>query len=157
MVENLRPKKVSESAIDNYPMEIFPNDLNPLKTVAGGRVLEIADRLAAIVARRHSQNNCVTLFLDSVRFLSPAQEAEILIFKLSANRSWVTSMEIGVKIVTEDILLKNQRHVASMYFTFVAVDSNNIPTPIPQLIPEKEEEKRRFREANKRRKQRLKS
>ncbi|MGA2501678.1 MAG: hotdog domain-containing protein, partial [Tepidisphaeraceae bacterium] len=68
MNATLRPKTVSESAIHDQTAIVFPNDLNSLGTLFGGRVLEQADRVAAVVARRHSGRECVTLGIDSVRF-----------------------------------------------------------------------------------------
>lgn len=151
----MKPKKVSESSIDKYPYHIFPNDLNSYRTAFGGRVLEIADRLAGYVARSHSGKICVTLLLDSVRFLAPAREGETLIFRAAVNRSWRTSLEVGVKVCAENTQTRESRHVASMYFTFVAMDENMLPTGIPPVEPETNEEKRRYEEAGARRQRRL--
>ena len=96
-MKKLKSKPVSQSAINDYAYTIFPGDLNASDTAFGGRILEIADRLAAIVARRHSGLLCVTLLVDSIRFIGPATQGEILIFKSAVNRVWRTSMEIGVK------------------------------------------------------------
>lgn len=148
-------KKVSESAIDNYPYTLFPNDLNCYKSVFGGRLLEIADRLAGTVANMHSGRACVTLGLDNVRFKNPAREGEILIFKSAVNRVWKTSMEVGVRVITKNPENGSESHIISMYFTFVAVDQSSCPQAVVPVVPETDAENRRFEEAGRRRKLRL--
>jgi len=155
MYELNASKRIVESAIDNFPYQIFHNDLNAIETVFGGRVLEIADRLAGIVAQRHSNLVCVTLLVDSIRFLAPARRGETLVFKSSVNRVWGSSMEIGIKVFATNFLTDGHRHVFSAYFTFVAVDHDGKPTRIRQAIPETEDEKRRYKEADIRRSNRL--
>src|SRR3989344_2622028 len=150
-MKKLKAKPVSQSAINDYAYTIFPGDLNASDTAFGGRILEIADRLAAIVARRHSGLLCVTLLVDSIRFIGPATQGEILIFKSAVNRVWRTSMEIGVKVLVEDVKKKKQRHVVSAYFTFVAINKKRRPILVPPVIPGTEEEKRRYAEADQRR------
>src|SRR5437868_6735309 len=82
------PKRVSDSAIHDQTAIVFPNDLNTVGTLYGGRVLEQADRVAAVVAKRHSGSVCVTLGVDTVRFLAPARHGDILVFQAAANRVW---------------------------------------------------------------------
>lgn len=154
-MKKLNPKKVSESKIDYYPYEIFPHDLNPKNTVFGGTVMAEADKIAGIVAQRHSGKISVTLLVDSIRFLAPARQGETLVFKASLNRAWNTSMEIGVKVLAENFLKKESRHVLSAYFTFVALNKNGRPAKIAPVQPENDEENRRFGEAQKRRERRL--
>jgi acyl-CoA hydrolase len=148
-------KPVSASATHDHTELIFPNDLNAMGTVYGGRVLDQADRVAAVVAIRHAGRVCVTLGLDSVRFLTPAARGDILVFKASVNRTWRTSMEVGVKVFTENVLTHAHVHVFSAYLTFVAVDANMRPTPVPPVIPQTEDEKRRYAQADARRQHRL--
>lgn len=151
----MQGKTVAHSAIQDNVYVVFPNDLNAYGTLFGGRVLELADRLAAIVARRHSGHVCVTLSVDSVRFLGPAKHGELLVFQAAVNRVWRTSMEIGIKVMAEDFKIGQRRHIVSAYFTFVALDDHLKPTPIAPLVPETEAEIRRFKEAETRRKRRL--
>lgn len=153
----LKPKPVSSSAINDQTAVVFPNDLNANGTLFGGRVLEIADRVCGVVAKRHTGRVCVTLAIDSVKFLAPAKRGDILVFKASLNRAWHTSMEIGLKVFAEDYRTLERVHILSAYFTFVALDDSLKPTPIPQVIPKTAEEKRRYEEAEERRKLRLKS
>ena len=154
-MSKLVSKKVSESATHDHTHLLFPNDLNAIGTAFGGRVVEIADRVASIVARRHSGKSCVTLLIDSLRFLGPAIKGEALVFKSAVNRVWNTSMEVGVKVLAENLKTGEQRQVASAYFTFVAINSKNKPVKIIQVVPETEEEKRRYHEADERRQERL--
>jgi acyl-CoA hydrolase len=148
-------KRVSESAIHDQTYIIFPNDLNSIGTLYGGRVLEQADHVAAVVAKRHSGRVCVTLGVDSVRFLAPARHGDILIFQAAVNHVWRTSMEVGVKVLVEDFTNQARLHIFSAYFTFVAVDDALHPVEIRPLVPETEEDQLRFRQADERRKARL--
>ena len=155
MNATLRPKTVGESAIHDQTAIVFPNDLNPLGTLFGGRVLEQADRVAAVVAKRHSGRVCVTLGIDSVRFLAPARHGDILVFQAAVNRVWRTSMEVGLRVFAEDFRDLQRRHIFSAYFTFVALDDAQHPVEIAPVAPETEEELRRFRQADQRRQARL--
>ena len=148
-------KPVSSSAIIYQVVEVFPNDLNPHGTLFGGRVMQIVDSLAAIVAKRHSGTVCVTLGIDSVRFLNPARRGDILVCMASVNRSWRTSMEIGVNVVAEDFRTLDQKDILSAYFTFVAVDDNHKPVEVIPVIPETPEQIKRYNQAERRRQFRL--
>jgi len=148
-------KPVSASAVIDQVIEVFPNDLNPHGTLFGGRVMQIIDTLAAIVAKRHSGRVCVTLGIDSVRFLNPARRGDILVCMASVNRTWNTSMEVGVKVIAEDFRTLEQKDILSAYFTFVAVDDDHKPTEIVPVVPETPEQLNRYHQAEKRRKHRL--
>ncbi|MEM8594826.1 MAG: acyl-CoA thioesterase [Pseudomonadota bacterium] len=140
-------KPVSESKIDSHVYRIFPNDLNSHKTVFGGQVMAIADRLALVVAERHSAHICVTASLDSVHFLAPAKEGDTLVFSAAVNKAWNSSMEIGVRVEAENSRTGKHKHIVSAYFTFVALDENNRPVQVPQLILETEDERKRYEAA----------
>jgi acyl-CoA hydrolase len=144
-------KPVSASAIIDQVVEVFPNDLNPHGVLFGGKLMQVIDNLAAIVAKRHSGKVCVTLGIDSVRFINPAHHGDILVCKASVNKTWNTSMEIGVKVIAEDFRTLEQKDILSAYFTFVAMDDENKPTDILPVIPETPEQIKRFNDAEQRR------
>lgn len=147
----LSPKSVSDSAVHEHIYKIFPNDLNSNDTVFGGQVMAICDRVALVVAERHTGRVCVTASIDSVHFLAPAMRGETLIFRAAINRSWRSSMEIGLRVEAEDVKTGNRKHIISAYFTFVALNEEQKPTPVPAIAPENAIEKRRFEEADIRR------
>lgn len=148
-------KPVSASAIIDQVVEVFPNDLNPHGTLFGGKVLQVADNLAAIVCKRHSNKVCVTLGIDSVRFINPARHGDILVCKSSINRTWRTSLEVGVKVIAEDFRTLEQKDILTAYFTFVAVDDDLKPVEVNPVIPETPDEWRRYEQAEIRRNLRL--
>ena len=151
----MKPKSVAASAIHDQTSVVFPNDLNAYGTLFGGRVLDLCDRTAGVVAKRHSGRVCVTLGIDSVRFLAPAKHGDILVLKASVNRVWKTSLEIGIKVFKEDFRTQERIHILSAYFTFVALDDHLKPVEISPIGPETDDEKRRYVEAEERRKLRL--
>ena len=91
-------KAVSASAIEKHVYKVFPNDMNSHNTVFGGMIMAKCDRLALVVAERHSAHVCVTAAVDSIHFRAPAKGNDTLLFNLSLNRSWGSSMEIGAKV-----------------------------------------------------------
>lgn len=143
------------TAITHQTYKVFPNDLNSYGTVFGGLIMSICDRAALVVAERHSETTCVTVSVDSIQFLNPAGHGDILLFSARMNRTWHTSMEIGVKVQAENIKTHEKRSIVSAYFTFVAVDENNKPIEVLPLIPKTTLDKRRFEEAGDRRKNRI--
>lgn len=148
-------KPVSASAITDQVVEVFPNDLNAHGTLFGGRLMQVVDNLAAIVAKRHSGRVCVTLGIDSVRFLNPAHHGDILVCKAAVNKTWRTSMEIGVKVIAEDFRTLEHKDILSAYFTFVALDDESKPIEVIPVLPETPEQYQRFKEAERRRQFRL--
>lgn len=150
-------KAPADSAVEQNVYKIFPNDLNSEYTVFGGLVMALCDRTALIVAERHSGRTCVTAAVDSLNFLAPARAGETLIVKASVNRSWTSSMEIGVRVAAENSHSGESRHVVSAYLTFVALDDNGRPVPVPSVVAETRDERRRFRAAQVRRDARLRT
>ena len=148
-------KSPAESAVRQNVYKVFPNDLNSEHTVFGGLVMGLCDRTALIVAERHSGMTCVTAAVDSLNFLAPARSGETLIVRSSVNRAWRSSMEIGVHVAAENSHTGDTRHVVSAYLTFVALDENGKPTSVPPVLPETNDEKRRYEQAGLRRESRL--
>lgn len=134
---------------------VLPNDANPLGFILGGRVLHLVDIAGAIAAHRHSNSHVVTASVDYVDFRNPVRVGELIILKSSVNRVFHTSMEVGVKVFSENFLTGHRLHTSSAYLTFVAVDAQRNPQPIRPLILETEEDRRRYNQAEGRRKIRL--
>jgi acyl-CoA hydrolase len=116
--------------------------------------MSIIDRVALVVAERHSERICVTASVDSLHFLAPARRGDILIFRAAINKSWTSSMEIGVRVLAEHYMTGSSKHILSAYLTFVAVDDFLQPVPVPQVTPETPAERRRYEEAEIRRQRR---
>ncbi len=150
-------KTVSDSAIEGHVYKVFPNDLNAHGTAFGGMIMAKCDRLSLVVAERHSGHVCVTASVDSMHFMSPAKENDTLIFKVSINRAWGSSMEVGVKVEAENSYTGESKHILSAYFTFVALDKNDRPAQVPSLMVETSIQERRFQQAAIRREARLKT
>ena len=117
--------------------------------------MKLMDEIAGVVAARHCRKNVVTASIDQMSFLKPVYIGNLLILKASVNYVGKTSLEVGVRIEAEDLLNRHVVHTGSSYMTFVALDKEGHPTPIPKVIPVSREEKRRYREARARRAKRL--
>jgi acyl-CoA hydrolase len=147
-------KPVRESASE-YVELALPNDANALGNLLGGKVMHLVDLAAAMAAMRHARRPVVTASIDHMSFLHPVHIGQLLILRSSVNRVFRTSMEVGVKVIVEDLMTGEQRHTSSAYLTFVALNVEGCKVAIPPVIPETEEEKRRFLEAGQRREYRL--
>jgi acyl-CoA hydrolase len=134
---------------------VLPQDANPLGYILGGRVMHLMDIAAAIAAHRHSHSHVVTVSVDYVDFRNPIRVGELIVLKSSVNRVFKTSLEVGVKIFSENFITGERKHTTSAYLTFVAVDANRQPTPVAPLILEMPEDHRRFNDALERREIRL--
>ena len=142
----MKRKTIKESQVIMHQL-VLPNDTNVLGNVHGGRVMCLMDICAAMSAYKHARQPVVTASVDRLDFLAPAKKGDILILKSSVNYAHTTSMEIGVRIDAESPFTGQVRHTATAYLTFVAIDDNNKPTKIPKIIPETEDEKRRYERA----------
>src|SRR5512135_737481 len=143
-----RPVRDSQSEMAEI---VLPNDANPLGALLGGRLMHWIDLAGALAAHRHSRNYVVTASIDHLDFLVPVQVGDLIILRSSVNRAFKTSMEVGVKAWVENYIAGTRRHVSSAYLTFVAVDREGRHLPVPQIVPETEEEKRRYEDAARRR------
>ena len=142
-------KKVSDSVVVMHEL-VLPNDTNVLGNVLGGRVMHLIDICAAMSAYKHARSPVVTASIDHLNFLSPAKKGDILILKSSVNYVSKTSMEIGVRVESEDTLTGNIKHTSSAHLTFVALDENREPKNIEKIVPENDIEKARYDSAKKR-------
>jgi acyl-CoA hydrolase len=130
---------------------VLPNDANPLNALLGGRLMHWIDMAAAMAAHRHSRQYVVTASIDHLDFLVPVRVGDIVILRSSVNRVYHTSMEVGVKVWVENYHTESTQHVSSAYLTFVAVDATGRRLPVAPVIPETDEEKRRYEDALRRR------
>jgi acyl-CoA hydrolase len=150
----MKGKPVCESASE-YSELALPNDSNGLGNVLGGKVMHLVDLAGAMAAMRHARRPVVTASVDHMTFLYPVRIGQLIILRSSVNRVFHTSMEVGVRVLVEDLVAGVQKHTSSAYLTFVALDEEGQPMPVPPVIPETEEEKRRYEEAGERREYRL--
>lgn len=147
-----RPVRASQAELVEV---VLPNDANPLGNILGGRVMHLMDIAAAIAAHRHSNSYAATVAVDYLDFRHPIKVGNLIMLKSSVNRVFSTSMEVGVKVFSEEILTGERRHTSSAYVTFVALDEQGRPKKIPPVICETETERRRYEEAGIRRQMRL--
>ena len=135
---------------------VLPSHANALGTAFGGTVMAWIDIAAAVAAQRHSGGTVVTASIDSLQFVNPVRQGDVVELRASINRAWRSSMEVGVRVACETPGdPQNARHAASAYLTFVALDEAGRPRTVPPLRPQTSEERRRFRAAAGRRAQRL--
>lgn len=154
MSDPTKGRSVRES-VSEYSELALPNDTNALGTLLGGKVMHLVDLAAAMAAMRHARCPMVTASVDHMTFLHPIRVGQLVILRSSVNRVFRTSMEVGVKVFVEDLLTGDLSHTSSAYLTFVAIDLQGNRVPVPPVLPETEEEKRRYEEAGQRREYRL--
>lgn len=128
-----------------------PDMANFSGNVHGGTILKYLDQVAYACASRYAGRYVVTLSVDQVVFRQAIHVGELVTFYASVNYTGRTSMEIGIKVVTENIREKTVRHTNSCYFTMVAVDDDGVPALVPTIEPQTEEEQQRFEAAGLRR------
>ena len=137
---------------------VLPNDTNLLGNVLGGRVMHLMDMCAAMSAYKHARTAVVTASVDRLDFLAPAKMGEIMILKSSVNYTGKSSMEVGVRIESENPKTGDIYHTSSAYLTFVSLNENSKPQRVDDINPANDNEIRRFNEGRIRheeRKQRL--
>lgn len=145
-----RIRTVAESQSERSEL-IFPADANALGSLFGGRLMQFIDLVGAMAATRHARAITVTAAMDHLDFIAPVHVGNLLILKSSVNRVYRTSMEVGVKAMVEDMRTGETKHVSSAYLTFVAVDREGNRIVVPPILPESEDQKRRFEDAGRRR------
>lgn len=120
---------------------VLPPDTNNHGTLFGGKLMAYIDDVAAISAIRHARKNVVTASTDSVDFLQPIKEGHSVCLESFVTWTKTTSMEVFVKVISENLLSGERKVCAVSFLTFVALDEDGKPTPVPKVIPETEEEK----------------
>jgi len=128
-----------------------PDMSNFSGNVHGGTLLKYLDQVAYTCATRYARTYAVTLSVDQVVFREPIHVGELVTFQASVNRTGRTSMEIGVRVTTEDLVRQVVRHTNSCYFTMVAIGPDSRPVEVPPWEPRTAEERRRYQAAGRRR------
>jgi len=130
-------------------------DANASGDIHGGTIMKLVDEAAGLASVRHSRKRTVTASMDRMSFLVPIKMGQLVTFTATVNAAWHTSMEVGVRVEAENPRTGEVRHASTAYLTFVALDDDGRPTPVPPLMPESAIEERRMREAELRRSHRL--
>jgi acyl-CoA hydrolase len=143
-------RSVAESQAERSEI-IFPADANALGNLFGGRLMQFIDLVGAVAAFRHARAIVVSASMDHLDFVAPVHVGDLLILKASVNRAFRTSMEVGVKAMVENARDQTLRHVSSAYVTYVAVDREGRPVPVPGVVAETDNQKRRYEDAARRR------
>lgn len=149
-----KKKKASESYIIMTEL-VLPHHTNQLGNLLGGQLMHWIDICAALSASKHSQRVCVTASVDRIDFHHPIKLGDAVTLEASVNRAFSTSMEIGVKVFARSFKKDLKIHSNTAYLTFVSVDDKGNPVKTREVVPESEDEKRRYEEALDRRKNRL--
>lgn len=134
---------------------VMPNDTNPLGKLIGGKLMQWMDICAAISAQKHCNRNVVTVAVDSVEFVNAAALGEVVVIEGEVTRAFRTSMEVAMRVWAENLRTGSKRLCTTSFYSFVAVDADGKPVPVPEIIPETDLEKKRFDQAERRRNQRL--
>ena len=135
---------------------ILPSHTNNHGTAFGGQIAAWVDICAAVSAQRFCRDSVVTASMDALHFLEPVRRGMVVILQSLVNCAWDTSMEVGVRVDTENPLTGEMRHCCSGYLTFVSIDENGRPKQLPKIIVSNSEEQRRWDNAQTRRELRLK-
>jgi acyl-CoA hydrolase len=147
-------KHPAESATEMVQV-VLPNDANPLGFILGGTVMHLIDIAGAIACHRHTRSLLVTAAVDGLQFLHPIKVGDLIILEAIVTAAWSTSLEVQVEVFSEETLTGVRRMTSRAYLTFVAIDRDGGRLPVPGLLLETEDEKRRAAEADARRAQRL--
>src|SRR3989339_1143408 len=145
MTEPRRKKKVSESIITMTEL-VLPNYTNQLGNLLGGQLMHWIDICAALASAKHSQRVCVTASVDRIDFHHPIKLGNVVTLIASVNRAFKTSMEVGVTVFAESHIDGIRIHTNTAYLTFVSVDEKGNPVETFEIVPETDDEKRRFDE-----------
>jgi uncharacterized protein (TIGR00369 family) len=153
MTEEQEARSPGESASEITEL-MMPGQVNNLGHVFGGVVLSMVDRAAAVTAMRHARQPCVTVSINQVDFKEPIYAGEVVTCAARVNYVGRTSMEIGVSVFAENPITGHRRHTNDCFLTFVAIEENSRPAPVPGLELVTNEDEQRFEEGRRRRENR---
>lgn len=145
---------MADSTVDMVEL-VLPNDANPMGNILGGRVMHLIDIAGGIAATRHSRRVVVTASVDYLDFVHPIRVGQLIRLKAFVTRVFRTSMEVEVCVLREDVKTGDLRQTSAAFVTYVALGDEGRPVPVPPLILKTAEERRRHRDALKRRRTRL--
>lgn len=146
----MKAKLVSESYTVNTEV-VLPNDTNHVGNLFGGKLLQWMDITAAICAQRHCKRVVVTAGINNVSFNNPIKQNSVVTIEARVSRAFTSSMEVFLDVFVEDPVTGEKTKCNEAIFTFVAIDQNGAPLPVPQVIPETEQDKKRYEGALRRR------
>ena len=149
----MKQKTVNNTHVIMHEL-VLPNDTNLLGNVLGGRVMHLMDMCAAMAAYKHARTAVVTASVDRLDFLAPVKMGEIMILKSSVNYTGKSSMEVGVRIESENPKTGHIHHTSSAYLTFVSLNENGKPQKVDDIEPENDIEIRRYNEGKSRHEER---
>lgn len=149
------PVKKPTDSITIMTELVLPNDTNVFGNLMGGRLMYWMDIAAALTAQKHCNSAVVTASVDNISFENPIILGNVVHIQAKISRAFTTSMEIHLKVWGEDLKKQYKYKSNEAYYTFVALDANNKPIPVPELVTETEEEKKLFEGALRRRQLRL--
>ena len=149
----METKSIKDTQVIMHEL-VLPNDTNLLGNVLGGRVMHLMDMCAAMSAYKHARTAVVTASVDRLDFLAPVKMGDIMILKSSVNYTGKSSMEVGVRIESENPKTGSIYHTSSVYLTFVSLNDNGKPQGVPMVTPETDVEKQRFEEGRARHEER---
>ena len=153
-IKRPRGKSVDESRVEMVEV-VLPNDANPLGNILGGKVMHLIDIAGAIAAHRHARSMLVTVSVDNLDFTLPIRVGQLIILRAHVTRAFHTSVEVAVRVYREDYITGERSQTSSAFVTYVAVDENGLPQPVPPVLTRTAEERRDYREAQVRRRHRL--
>ena len=136
---------------------VLPGDANTLGNAFGGKIMQWIDVAAGVASRRHADSVAVTASMDSLEFKRPIKLGDVVVLYANVNRAWRSSMEVGVRVECDGLDGAAATHAASAYLTFVAINEQGRPRPVPMVQPQTPHEQRRYQQAQKRRDHRLSS
>jgi acyl-CoA hydrolase len=151
---HLNPKRADESATEMVQV-VLPNDANPLGFILGGTVMHLVDIAGAIACHRHTRSLLVTAAVDGLEFLNPIKVGDLIILRSRVTCTFTTSLEVEVEVFSEETLTGRRQMTSRAFLTFVAIDRDGRKQPVPPLLIETDEDRRRYEEAHARRATRL--
>ncbi|HLS95371.1 acyl-CoA hydrolase [Sphingobacterium allocomposti] len=148
-------KKLAKESYTEMNELVLPNDTNTFGNLMGGRLLYWMDICAAMAAQKHSNSPVVTVSVDNVSFRRSIRLGEVVTIQAQVTRAFSTSMEVRMEIFAQNLPEGTKVKSNEAYYTFVAIDKDNKPTRVPELVPETDTEKELFEKASQRRELRL--